>query len=260
MSILYFIISFFSSVVGAISGIGGGVIIKPVLDSIGGFPVATISFLSGSTVLSMTTVALIKSRKSEIQVETRTAGLLAAGGIAGGMIGKYIFDIIRSSFENDMVLGVSQSGILLLLTVLVFFYTLFKENIPPRHQKGLLFIASTGLILGGLATFLGIGGGPINLAVLCYFFSMDSKTAALNSIFVIFFSQVTSLLFTALAGNIPPFEPAVLLLMILGGISGGLLGSRLSARMSHRAVDRLFMGVMAIIIGICVYNILKWFL
>ena len=84
MSILYFIISFFSSIVGAISGIGGGVIIKPVLDSISIFGVATISFLSGCTVLSMSTVTLIKNRKSEIQVNKKTASLLAVGGIAGG--------------------------------------------------------------------------------------------------------------------------------------------------------------------------------
>lgn len=259
MSILYFIISFTSSVIGAISGIGGGVIIKPVLDSISTFQVATISFLSGCTVLSMTTVALIRNRKSEIQVNKRTASLLAFGGIAGGMIGKYIFDIIKRNFENEIVLGVSQSGILLFLTFMVLLYTFYKERIVPRHKDSLLFTIFIGLVLGGLATFLGIGGGPINLAVLCFFFSMDSKTAALNSIFVIFFSQLTSLLFTAISGNIPPFEPAILILMILGGISGGLLGTKLSVKMTHRAVDKLFMGAMIIIIGICVYNILKWF-
>lgn len=259
MSILYFIISFFSSVIGAISGIGGGVIIKPVLDSISTFQVATISFLSGSTVLSMTTVALIRNRKSEIQVNKRTASLLAIGGIAGGIIGKHIFDIIKSNFENQMVLGISQSGILLVLTVMVLFYTLYKERITPRHKDSLLFTVFIGLILGGLATFLGIGGGPINLAVLCFFFSMDSKTAALNSIFVIFFSQITSLIFTSISGNIPPFEPMILILMIIGGISGGLLGTKFSAKMTNRAVDKLFMGAMVIIIGICIYNITKWF-
>jgi len=259
MSILYFIISFFSSIVGAISGIGGGVIIKPVLDSISTFGVATISFLSGCTVLSMSTVTLIKNRKSEIQVNKKTASLLAVGGIVGGMAGKHVFDIIKGSFENEMVLGVTQSGILFLLTVMVLFYTLYKEKITPRHKDNILFIVFIGFLLGGLASFLGIGGGPINLAVLGFFFSMDSKTAALNSIFVIFFSQITSLLFTAISGNIPPFEPIILTLMILGGIIGGLAGSKLSLKMTHRAVDKLFMGVMIVIIGICIYNIVKWF-
>ena len=46
---LFLIVSFFSSIVGAICGIGGGVIIKPVLDMLGMGSATTISFLSGCT-------------------------------------------------------------------------------------------------------------------------------------------------------------------------------------------------------------------
>lgn len=49
----YFIISLLASVVGAICGIGGGVIIKPTLDLFHLDSVATVSFLSGCTVLVM---------------------------------------------------------------------------------------------------------------------------------------------------------------------------------------------------------------
>ena len=48
MAIIYaavFAVCFFSSIIGAICGIGGGVIIKPVLDALGVFPVSTINFL-----------------------------------------------------------------------------------------------------------------------------------------------------------------------------------------------------------------------
>jgi uncharacterized membrane protein YfcA len=48
-------VSFFASVIGSICGIGGGVIIKPVLDAVGLYSVSTISFMSGCIVLSMTT-------------------------------------------------------------------------------------------------------------------------------------------------------------------------------------------------------------
>ena len=58
MEILVLLIAFGASVVGAICGIGGGVIIKPLLDAFGIASVAEISFLSGSTpmlVLSLLT-------------------------------------------------------------------------------------------------------------------------------------------------------------------------------------------------------------
>ncbi|MEI3183290.1 MAG: sulfite exporter TauE/SafE family protein [Lachnospiraceae bacterium] len=40
-----------------------------------------------------------------------------------------------------------------------------------------------------MSSFLGIGGGPINLVVLLYFFSMDTKAAAQNSLYIILFSS-----------------------------------------------------------------------
>ena len=54
MIFICFLISFIASTVGAICGVGGGVIIKPVLDLFGVASVSTVSFLSGCTVLSMT--------------------------------------------------------------------------------------------------------------------------------------------------------------------------------------------------------------
>ena len=59
MEILVLLIAFGASIVGAICGIGGGVIIKPLLDAFGIASVAEISFLSGCTVLSMSCYSVI---------------------------------------------------------------------------------------------------------------------------------------------------------------------------------------------------------
>ena len=254
MPFIYFIVSFGATLIGAISGIGGGVIIKPVMDVICPFSVSTISFLSGTTVLSMSIVTLWRSRQSPVRMKKRIGTLIALGGIIGGVLGKVLFDLIRNGFANDRVIGATQSLVLTLITGGIFLYSIFKNRIKSHHFKGSLFCVAAGLFLGTMASFLGIGGGPINLAVLTYFFGMDTKTAALSSIFIIFFSQLTNLIFTLGSGNLPPFDPAVLILMITGGITGGLLGSQLSHKMSHKEVDILFTGVMAVIICICLYN------
>ena len=58
MQILFnFLVAILATTIGGISGVGGGVIIKPVMDAVSGLPVATISFLSGCTVLAMTITA-----------------------------------------------------------------------------------------------------------------------------------------------------------------------------------------------------------
>ena len=75
ISAFIFGICFFSCVVGAICGIGGGVIIKPALDMLGSIDAATVSFLSGCTVLSMTAYSVIRtlvSRQSGIVPQTGT--------------------------------------------------------------------------------------------------------------------------------------------------------------------------------------------
>ena len=110
-------------------------------------------------------------------------------------------------------------------------------------------------MLGGVSAFLGIGGGPVNLAVLYYFFSMDSKTAAMNSLYIIFFSQSTSLLNTLIRGNVPEFQWSILLTMVMGGILGGIIGRWVSGRMDNRGVERLFRGLLVVIAGISFYNL-----
>ena len=87
MYAIFLLVSFGACIVGAICGIGGGVIIKPVLDSFGLLSVSVISFLSGCTVLSMTCYSVIKSRLSgNSLIELRSGSILPVGGGIGGLV------------------------------------------------------------------------------------------------------------------------------------------------------------------------------
>lgn len=61
MELICFLVSFLSSAVGAICGIGGGVVIKPVLDFVQMGSASMINFLSGCTVLSMSLYSVGKA-------------------------------------------------------------------------------------------------------------------------------------------------------------------------------------------------------
>lgn len=106
-SILFFCVSFFASIAGAICGIGGGVIIKPVLDMLGLASVATISFLSGCTVLSMSCYTVGKNiAAGDNRVDFRTGTPLAIGAAVGGVVGKQLFSTIAGMFPNPNTVGV----------------------------------------------------------------------------------------------------------------------------------------------------------
>jgi len=104
--------------------------------------------------------------------------------------------------------------------------------------------------MGIMSCFLGIGGSPINLIVLGYFFSMTMKRAAANSLYIILFSQITSFLSTLL--------PA--LLIMFGGVYSGIVGRMANKKLDNQAVDRLFIGLMVVIIAVSPYNSVQYIL
>ena len=252
---LFLIVSFTASVVGAICGIGGGVIIKPTLDMFHLASVSTISFLSGCTVLSMSCYSVGRSMLAgERRVDLKTGTPLAVGAAVGGIVGKQTFTAVRSMFENHNAVGGVQAFCLMLITIGTLIYTINKNKIHTHQIKSSLVCVIIGLLLGVMSSFLGIGGGPINLVVLYYFFSMDAKTAAANSLYIILFSQITSLAATLVTRTVPEFDMITLALMATGGIGGGMTGRIINRKLSNQAVEKLFIALMAVIIGISACN------
>lgn len=255
MDILFFIVSFLSSIVGAICGIGGGVVIKPVLDMLQLGEPATINFLSGCTVLSMSLYSVSKAlRAGDSKVEMTTGTPLALGAAIGGIAGKELFSAVKTFFGGSSMVGAVQAIALGIITLGTLLYTVNKGRIRTCTMSNKLVCVVIGLLLGIMSSFLGIGGGPINLVVLGFCFSMDTKTAAANSLYIILFSQTASLLATLVTGSVPQFRVFALVLMVAGGIGGGIVGRKLNKKMDNRAVDKLFIGLMVLIVGICVYN------
>lgn len=255
MYFLFFIISALASVIGAICGIGGGVIIKPTLDIFQIASVSTISFLSGCTVLCMSLYSVgkvISSKESRIDFKTGTP--LSIGAVIGGILGKQLFTSVKGMLSDPDVIGAVQAFCLLVITVGTLIYTLNKHKVKTVHVRNALLCMAIGVSLGAMSSFLGIGGGPINLVVLYFFFSMETKTAAQNSLYIILFSQAASLISTILTNTVPEFEVSALILMSIGGISGGMLGRLFNRRMSSKAVDNLFVALMITIIFISGYN------
>lgn len=256
---LFLLISFGASIAGAICGIGGGVIIKPTLDAFGVLSVSAISFLSGCTVLAMTCYSVIKGKMSgESLVDMKTGTPLAIGAAIGGVVGKSMFQAVSSLFADKDMVGAVQAACLLVITLGTLIYTIKKDRIHTHHVTNPVICVLIGLVLGILSSFLGIGGGPINLVVLFFFFSMDTKAAAQNSLYIILFSQITGLLNSLVTGTVPEFSIWLLVLMVIGGILGGMSGRVINKKIDEMVVDKLFLFLMVVIIGINIYNIYQF--
>ena len=255
MSILAFLVSFLASTAGAICGIGGGVIIKPTLDLFQMASVSTISFLSGCTVLSMSLYSVGRGLLAhDSTVDFKTGTPLALGAAIGGVFGKQLFTAVKEAASNPNMVGGVQAGCLAIITIYTLAYTVNKAHIKTRQIQGSIPCVTIGVALGIMSSFLGIGGGPINLVVLYYFFSMSTKTAAQNSLYIILVSQITSIATTLFTKTVPEFEWLWLVLMVAGGIGGGVVGRLINKRIDNKQVENLFVVRMFVIIGISCYN------
>lgn len=258
---MLFLLVFVSCCAGAVCGFGGGVIIKPVLDFVQFGTTQTINFLSSCTVLSMSlyTVGASFVRK-EKSVRTAVSTPLAIGAIAGGVLGKAFFSyLLEHAPQPGAVKGV-QALVLIVLTVCCLLYIFFKKHIRPLQTNSMLTACGIGVFLGTVSGFLGIGGGQFNLIVLYFFFGMDTKTAATNSLYIILLSKLSNLAVQIATHSVPSFAWSALLLMIAAGIVGGMVGRSVNKKVSDKTVDNLLKAVLCIVILICLHNAVTGFL
>lgn len=254
--VLYFVIIFFSNTIGAISGMGGGVIIKPMLDALSGDTLIIIGFYSSLAVFIMSIVSTLKNlSKPDVRNLVRWSEILtfALGSLAGGRLGDWLFNEFRRGLHNDSVVNLIQ--IVVLVVVLCVSLALSKPGhfkLSGRVKMGLFVIA--GIFLGTISTFLGIGGGPINVALLIFVFSFSSKKAVLYSIVCIFFSQLMKL-----GTNLPQLASmglngGVITAIVIAAILGGYTGATITTHITNKQVLGFYKLVVVFVIGLNIVN------
>lgn len=235
-------------------------IIKPILDFIGDYDVATIGILSSATVFSMACVSLLKATREGIRIKGRVSFILAGGSIIGGIVGKIVFNYLVNFMKNDGLITTIQAGILAALMLIIFLLVKNNQRIKTYNLKNIAFILIVGFGLGMLSSFLGIGGGPLNIAILAWLFSMNTRDATINSIFIIFFSQLSSLLIIASTTGYSSFDLSMLSYMLIGGVVGGFIGTSFSQKLTDRKIENIFYFTLTGIFLINIYNMVRYFL
>lgn len=257
MQIIYFLVALFSTILGSSAGLGGGIIIKPVLDSLGDYALPTINLLSSSTIFIMSIVAVFYQLKKKDKINPKNTIVVATGSVVGGIIGQKLMSFILSKDINIGLINNMQSIIIIILLISVFLYMRNKDNIKSYKINNILAIGLLGLFLGAISAFLGIGGGPINVAAFTILFSMTANEAARNSILVIFFSQGSKIISIAATTGFSSYNLDMLPYMLVGGVLGGIIGYKINKAVSEKSIIKIFNSVTLSIILLNLYNIFK---
>lgn len=249
---LYFTIIVLANTIGAISGMGGGVIIKPVLDLVGVHQVAEISFYAAVAVFVMSMVSTYRQVKNGVKIEWRFAAWVSLGAVIGGFVGTRLLDWFILRLPHEGYAQMIQIILTIITLLFAFFYT--KYNQPKWLLQHVGWYLLCGFILGSLASLLGIGGGPINVSLLMMLFSLQMKEATVYSICTIFFSQLAKLVSIGVTSGFAIFDLRLLYFIVPAAIMGGLLGAKLSGILSGDKVTVVFQTVILFVLLINIYN------
>lgn len=233
-----FFVALFTSIIGSITGVGSGILMKPVLDLFSMQSVEVINLLSSITVFAMSFSAIVKEMKDKVEINYKTVYYLSVGSILGGIFGKKVFEHLRTAYLK--YLSITQSAVFSFLMLCIIIYILNSKKIKSYKIEKQFVIFITGLILGVVSAFLGIGGGPLNVVLLIFLFSMSNKEASINSIFIIFFSQIASLIYGFIFHSRVNIQILMLFFTVFGGIVGGIAGRYLIVFFSEKLLKILF--------------------
>lgn len=256
-AILYLLISLGATTLGALTGMGGGVIIKPVLDALGDLTAADIGILSSVTVFSMAMISVGKQIRQKATVDLKLAIPIAVGSLLGGNWGDWLLTFIIHAFQYNRFVVTAQNICLAILVIAVFLYMKKGERRPVLAVRGVIPAILTGIFLGTVSSFLGIGGGAINVALIIFVFACDVKTATLCSIITILFAQAPKVASVLLTGNYELHNLPMLPGMVAGAALGGWIGSQLNQKFTEKAVEKAFNSVQVLVFFICLSNIFR---
>lgn len=256
--ILYGFVVFLATLLGSFVGLGGGVIIKPVLDVINAHSLTEISFFLSCAVFAMSITSTTRHIIKKTPIKPSIVLLVALGSVGGGLLGNYLFNYALSVSSTPNTVRGIQSAILTVFLVCVIIFV--SGNFKTFNVKNPIAILLSGLLLGTAAAFLGIGGGPINVAFLTLMFSFTMRDAAVYSVAVIFFSQCANIISTYIKTGFSGFDMKVLLVIIPVAVIGGFIGSILNRKCNEKAIKVTFTIAVSSVAALSLYNAVMSFI
>lgn len=243
---LKILVGFVVGVLIGMSGVGGGVLLLPVL--IFGLRVPAIVAVGSDALFNFFTkvpASLMHLKKGTVRRKVVIA--LALGSIPGSIAGVNLLMHIRHVY-GDGVNNFIKSAIGLLLIViptLMLFQRRIEEKIAnrPPTMKGFAGMALIGLVAGFLVGMTSVGSGSIIMMLLLLFYSFPPKiNVGTDIVHAVVLTGVTGFMHFRL-GNV---DPGLVLSLLIGSIPGGLIGSHLATRLPMLWLRRLLCTLLLI--------------
>lgn len=255
MSLLIFIIAILVGIFGSMLGIGGGVLLIPILTVFLGVPIKTAIGASIVSVIATSSAAgavyvgrgLAHTRLAMILEIATTLGALA-GGLAAAMVsprlleglfGLVLLYMVYSLQRLPKEEGAGAPG--------GFLPTSYLDPLTGQRVsygvRQLPYGLAASFLAGNISGLLGIGSGIIKVPIMTLVMGIPFKAAIATSNFMIGVTAATSAVIYYERGYI---DPRVAIPIALGVLIGAQLGSRWGGRVRSFILKRLFQGLLVI--------------
>lgn len=255
--ILYLLVSLFATIIGAVTGIGGGIVLKSLVSTFSDDPVIIVSFYTTVLVFTMCIVSIFKQIKRGFKFQLNVLVGISLGSIIGGYIGEKILNIVVQQFSQQKVQFI-QSIILFITLIFLLLYNIFGKRKQKIEFPKFIYSLILGLFLGSISIFLGIGGGPLNVSLLIICFGYSMKEAAIYSIATVFFSQISKILSIIFTGSLLHFDLNLVPFLIIIAIIGGYIGTWLNQKLSNKKLETIYYFVMLALCILTMINIFRF--
>ena len=262
--------SFAAGLLGALTGLGGGVVIVPLLTllfgvdihyAIGAALVSVIATSSGAA------AAYVREGYSNIRVGMFLEVATTVGALAGAALVLYlhvsvisvIFGVVLlysayASLRDRAALSANAKPDRIASWLRMDSSYPTGNGLENYHVRGVPLAFALMFVAGVLSGLLGIGSGAVKVLAMDKAMKLPFKVSTTTSNFMI---GVTAAAGAGVYLSRGYIDPGLAMPVMLGVLAGSLLGARILAGARVRVLRLVFSGVIAVLAAEMIYNGLK---
>ena len=251
--LILILLGLIAGTIGALGGIGGGIIITPMLALYFGIP------MHHAIGVSLMAVIATSTATSSVYVERGISNIRLGMTLELATTTGAAIAAIVAAYVNRRTLAILFS-LFLIYTATAFVrraWSLRRQKhettIPEYEVRNYPLGLGASLLAGGFSGLLGIGGGPIKVPIMYLFMGVPLRVATATSNFMIGVTAATSALIYYGRGDIPLETAAPI---VVGVFVGSLGGARLAPRVRSAYVLFLLIGVTAYLAANMLFKVL----
>ncbi|MEJ2376633.1 MAG: sulfite exporter TauE/SafE family protein [Pseudolabrys sp.] len=254
-------------------GIGGGFLMTPLLIFIGISPAVAVASVAPQIAASSFTGFLVYWRRRTIDIAL--GAMLLVGGVIGTVTGVWLFTLLRSMGQLDLLIGlayVTLLGIVGMLMTTEGVRAVMRAHrgkpadlrragshawfhglpLKVRFKRSRIYVSvipvwAIGFTIGFLGSILGVGGGFMLVPMLIYILRVPTATVIGTSMMLTLVTMLSATVLHATADHLVDILLAVLLM--IGGVIGAQFGAHAGQRMRGERL-RLLLGILVLMVGL----------